>query len=135
MTDPASEAARSILAEMREGWLAGNGARFAATLTDDADYINPEGLHFHGREAIAAWQDSLLHGHYAGSRPVFDLIACRRLTDDVAHLVVDTSLAVPGGPRAGLIRGKADAVMVRQDGAWKVAAFHNSRVVEPVKPI
>ncbi len=121
----------AILNELGDAWQRGDGTQFAAAFAEDADFINILGMHAKGRSEIAAWHDQLFKGIYAESAAVFSLKAARRLTDDVTHMVVDTVLDVPAGPRAGRIETVADGVLVRKGGRWEIAAFHNTRVVRP----
>ena len=38
---------------------------------------------------------------------------------------------VPSGPLAGELNGLATLVLVEQDGAWRIAVFHNTLVAHP----
>jgi uncharacterized protein (TIGR02246 family) len=120
-----------VVEGLEAAWNSGNGAAFAAYFTSDADFVNIYAMHGKGREAIGRAHDMLLHGVYAGSSNRYAIKQARMLSNDVALVHIAAHLEVPQGPLAGVMEALPSAVLVRQDGAWKVAAFHNTLVGRP----
>jgi uncharacterized protein (TIGR02246 family) len=124
-------ALEAIVKGLEAAWNAADGAGFAACFTADADFVNIYAMHGKGREAIARAHEMLLHGVYANSVNRYTIKQARLLSDDVALVHISARLDVPQGPMAGVMEALPSAVLVRQDGGWKVAAFHNTLVGSP----
>jgi len=122
-------AVQVILSTLAESWEAGDGVRFASVFAPDADFINIVGMHAKGRGRIAAHAGQLFTGVYAGSRLTLEATDTRKLSADIAHVIVGSSLHLPDGPRAGENRSIANFVLARTADGWEIAAFHNTPIV------
>jgi uncharacterized protein (TIGR02246 family) len=121
----------AILAALGEAWGRADGAGFAAAFTGDADFVNILGMAFRGRDAITAQHQQIFDTIYKGSLASFELVSSRKLADGVTLAHVAATLNAPGGPRPGITRTMATAVLVKADAAWRIAAFQNTVVVTP----
>ncbi|HEX8245169.1 MAG TPA: SgcJ/EcaC family oxidoreductase [Longimicrobium sp.] len=136
MTDTVAPAASAeaeiapIVQAMQDAWNAADGAAFTAPFAKDADFVNIMGMHVRGRDAIAAGHEQILRTIYAGSVNEYRLRSVRLLRPDVALAHVDARLRVPGGPIAGERAALYSMVLTREDGAWRIASFHNTLVQE-----
>ena len=128
---PDRAAADAIVAALTTAWNAADGVAFAREFTDDADFVNIFATHGVGRDAIAEAHQMIFDTIYRGSRNAFSIEALRSLRDGVALAHVRAVLQVPEGPMAGELRALATAVLVREGDAWKIAAFHNTKEVQP----
>ena len=68
---------------------------------------------------------------YAGSMNSFKMKSARLLSPDVALAHIEAHLKVPQGAMAGEHNALFSMVLVREDGAWKIAAFQNTFVKTP----
>ncbi|KAA5834313.1 SgcJ/EcaC family oxidoreductase [Saccharopolyspora hirsuta] len=108
-----------------------DGAAFAATFTEDADFVDVMGGHLRGRAAIA---ESLQHGFdtfMAGTR----MSAPRErsvqfVSDDVAVVVNSGNCVLQPGARECRAEDLSiqTKVAVRQDGRWLFRTFQNTRI-------
>lgn len=118
--------AHDVVAALESAWNAGDGRAYAEPFAVDATFVNVHGTVIHGRDAIAAGHDHIFSTIYAGSRNTIELLDAQHLTDDVVRLLLHAELHVPAGPVAGDLSAHATAVLVRTEGGWRVAAFHNT---------
>jgi uncharacterized protein (TIGR02246 family) len=123
-----------VAQSLTDAWNAGDGAAFARCFTTDADFVNIFALHVVGREAVAKQHQFIFDSIYRGSRNSFSIVAARPLADGVvlAHIAAD--LRVPDGQLAGEIKTLASAIFVRDDAAWLIASFQNTREQGPPGP-
>jgi uncharacterized protein (TIGR02246 family) len=127
-------AATSALADLERRQVAAwgrDGAAFAATFTEDADFVDVTGGHIRGREAIAESLQAGFDTFMAGTRlseprqrtvrfPLFDL----------AVVVSRGNCVLPAGasdcrPEDLSIQTK---IAVWRDGQWLFTAFQNNRI-------
>ena len=131
MTEQDRAAIESIIADLEESWNAGEGTAFARHFTEDADFVNIYGFHGKGRQPIADAHERILSTVYKGSVNRYVLKQARMLAPDVALAHIRATLEVPIGPPSGTLEALPSAVFVREGGAWKIAAFHNTLIEEP----
>lgn len=108
-----------------------DGAAFAVTFTEDADFVDVMGGHFHGRAAI---EDTLTQGFAT-------FMAGTRLSEPAQRTVEfvspDTAVVITSG-NCVLRDGQQECrpedlsiqtkVAVRQDGRWLFRTFQNTRI-------
>ena len=117
---------RALLQRLNEAW--GNADMYAALFTEDANYVTFDGSQVTGRAAIAESHRPLFEGFMRGSRLVGQITALRFLTPDVA-LVYGKGAVIQKHQKQASRRAVSvqTNVVVRQDGCWQIAAFHNTR--------
>jgi uncharacterized protein (TIGR02246 family) len=117
---------RLLLQRLNEAW--GNADAFAALFTEDADYVIFDGSQVKGREAIAESHRPLFEGFMRGSHLEAQITALRFLTPEVA-LVHGKGAVVQRYQKKPSRRAISvqTNVVVKQNGRWLVAAFHNTR--------
>jgi uncharacterized protein (TIGR02246 family) len=122
-------AIRELYERLMDGWNQGSGAAFADVFTEDGDLVAFDGTHLEGRAQIEAVQQRLFDKYLKGTRLVGTVERVRFLDQDTAvmHAVGNTIMrgkARPSPERASI----QTLTTVRLDGAWRVAAFQNTRV-------
>jgi uncharacterized protein (TIGR02246 family) len=133
-TDTTKEAAderriRDLTQQLAEAWNRNDGAAYAAAFTEDCDYVAFDGTHLRGREQNARHHDRLFDGVLRGTRLVYEDVSVRFLTPDVAVMHGYGSVLMPWQSTVPRSRRSIQTyVVVKQDGAWRIAAFHNTRV-------
>ncbi len=119
-------AVEALVARLEAAWNAADPAAFAAEFTADADFVNVRGDYSSGRDAVAQGHAAIWKGIYAGSTLRYSLSRLRQLAPGVLLAHLDAQLRVPAGPLAGDISAIPSLVLVDDDGAWRIAAFHNT---------
>lgn len=122
-------AIRELYERLMNGWNQGSGGAFADVFTEDGDLVAFDGTHLAGRAQIEAVQQRLFDRYLKGTRLVGTVEQVRFLGQDTAvmHAVGNTIMrrkARPSRERASI----QTLTTVRRDGAWRVAAFQNTRV-------
>ncbi|HEX7733785.1 MAG TPA: SgcJ/EcaC family oxidoreductase [Ktedonobacteraceae bacterium] len=117
---------RAVMRRLNEAW--GDADIFAAVFTEDAEYITFDGSMVKGREAIAESHRPLFEGFMRGSRLAGEPPTIRFLTPDVA-LVHGKGAVIQKRQKKAARRAISTQtnVLVKQDGRWQIAAFHNTR--------
>ena len=123
------KALHDLFQQMRDGWNQGNGQAFAASFTEDADYIVVNGTYLKGRQAIAAAHQQLFETRFRGSRLEGFVKNIRFLSDDIALLHEHgrpqvSGQAVPAPEQYSI----QTLIGIRQDDEWRVTAFQNTLI-------
>ena len=119
--------ARGVLARAGGAWNHGDGQAFGAPYDDQASFVNIRGELHHGA-AIGAGHVQIFATTHAGSINRMALLGARRTSDDVIVATSRNTLDAPHGPLAGVHEALSTSVLVRSDGAWRIAATHNTLV-------
>jgi uncharacterized protein (TIGR02246 family) len=126
----ADEAAiRENVRRMETGWNTKSGARFAEPFAEDADYVVINGVHLHGRAAIAESHQHIFDTIYKETSISLSVKQLRFLRPDVAVVHAGGLRAGKGWP-AGGPGGILTLIMVRDAGTWKIAALQNTQVAQ-----
>lgn len=122
-------AVRGLYQELMDGWNEGSGEAFAAVFTEDGDLVAFDGAHFKGRREIAPFHQELFDKWMKGTRLVGRVESIKFLTPDVAVVHAAGSTVMRGKKEPSPERDSIlTLVAVRQNGEWRLAAFHNNRV-------
>ena len=124
--DADRQAVLDVLARLYQAWEAGDAEAFVADYTDDASVIQ-SGVYEKDREEIRTNMAAAFAGPLKGSRVASRPVDVRFLTGDTAMVVSEDGIIFPGQDAVaseGLVR--ATWVLVRRDGGWRIASYHNS---------
>ena len=119
-----------IVGELERAWNSADGAAFARPFTDDADFVNIRGEHMRTREVIGKGHQGIFNTIYKGSVVRYQVSAAREIAPAVLVAHVKSKLNAPTGPLAGEHGSLFTVVLVRQQDEWRIAAFHNTLVVQ-----
>jgi uncharacterized protein (TIGR02246 family) len=126
--DSEEMAVQAVATSWAEAWNAGDMDAIGALYAEASDYVNFFGETVTGRSAIQAAFAEINSTVYKGTKISIEPAALTFIKPDVA--VSDTTWEITGLP-AGAPKvptaGQSTAVMVKQDGGWKIVA-HRSRV-------
>jgi len=123
------KALHDLFQEQQEGWNQGDGQAFAASFTEDADYIVWNGTYLKGRQTIAAAHQQLFDTRYQGSRLEGFIKHIRFLSDDIALLHLHGRPQIPDqavpAPEQYSIQ---TLVGIRQADGWRFTSFQNTLI-------
>jgi uncharacterized protein (TIGR02246 family) len=125
-TDADRQAVLDVLARLYRAWEAGDAETFVADYTQDASVIQ-HGVYEKDREEIRTNIAAAFAGPLKGSRPESHPVDVRFLTGDTAIVVSEDGILFPGQDTVASERlMRATWVLVRRDGGWRIASYHNS---------
>ena len=123
--------AEALFAELERAWNAADGSAFAAPFDAEVDFVDVRGTHHRGdQRVVAAGHQAIFDTIYKGSTVSYDVAHTRMLTPQCAVALVRATLDAPVGPLQGVHHAVITAVIVERDGAWRIAAFHNTLVAD-----
>jgi uncharacterized protein (TIGR02246 family) len=120
------QAVLDVLKRVYQAWEANDAETFVAEYLDDASVVQP-GIYKEDREEIRTTMAAGFAGPLRGSRVSDQPVDIRFLTDEVAIVISEAGIIFAGQdavPSGGLVR--ATWVLVKRDGSWRIAAYHNS---------
>lgn len=123
-----------LFARLRDAWNTGDGAAYGQCFTEDADYVTFMGQHLKGRQQIAKVHQMLFDGPLKGS--VMDSstsseLRPRFIAPNVAIVHATGEVKLTDAAQDPNDRGSINTnILLKQDGEWKLTAFHNCRVQE-----
>jgi uncharacterized protein (TIGR02246 family) len=125
-SDTDRQAIRDVLASLYKAWEAGDAKAFVADYTEDATVVQP-GVYKKDREEIRTTMAAAFEGPLSGSRATDHPSAIRFLTDDTAIVISEGGIIFPGQDAVASERMvRATWALVRRDGGWRIASYHNS---------
>ncbi len=128
----AAQIAEPLMNRLDAAWTAGDGARFAAEFTADADVINIFGQRYRGGSDLVERMQLIFDGIFKGSRHVSrTLEIARHLDADTVLAVTSSVIAVPAGPMAPETRNRQTFLLVRDGEAWRIRHWHNTTIGPP----
>jgi uncharacterized protein (TIGR02246 family) len=125
------QAVKAVGAAWAEAWNAGDMDAVGALYAEASDYVNFFGETSSGRSDIQSTFAEIHSTVYLGTKISIETTAVSFVKPDV--VVSDSVWKLEGVPAGGPdlpTAGQSTAVMVKQDGVWKIVA-HRSRVPQP----
>lgn len=127
-----TSAVRLLLDREEEAWNRGDAAAYAAGFIGDCWATNIRGEILDGLQPFILRHEQIFSGLFRGSRLKLDIVRLRLLDDHVALVETDCRLsgflALPPGVQPspeGPLLTRLLQVLVRRDGQWRVAVYHN----------
>jgi len=100
----------------------------AMTYTEDTDFTNAFGTHYHGRAKMEETFGPFMSGVYSETHQTGEVRSIRFLKPDVAAVDVDwqmTGAKNPDGSMRPTRKGLHSLIMTKQsDGSWLIAVMH-----------
>lgn len=129
-TDDDTLAIRRLYDDLMRAWNDGDAASFAKVFHVDGDLVGFDGTHLRGRNEIRAFHDDLFHLYVTGTRLVGVVRSVRFLDADVAVMHAEGGTTMPGESEVDPARNSIQTMVATNvDGAWRLAAFQNTRIV------
>ena len=122
-----------VIAGLERAWNNADGEDYGLWFQEDAEFVNVWGMYARGRKQIAEGHDMIFRTVYAGSTLQVLPLNVRAITGEVVVAHMQCRLSVPRGPMTGEHDALPSATLVRDSGAWKISAFHNTVVKLPAQ--
>jgi uncharacterized protein (TIGR02246 family) len=106
----------------------------ATHFTEDADFTNVQGMTTHSRKGIEEHFVPLFKGRLANAHRTVSVRGIHPLSPTIAAVTTDYELKGAkdtSGADQGLRKGIYDWVVVKQNGRWMIAVFHESDLPSP----
>ena len=125
-------AIEAIVETQRLAWNRGDAKAFSEAFMADGCFVNVFGALSYGREPFEAQHAKIFGTVYKGSSVNLPIRRMHFLRPDIAVVDIDAELITHKSPPPGLrteadgvIRTRLQEVLVRENGEWMVASFHN----------
>lgn len=126
------EAIELLFIQTAKAWNEGNSRRYASFFSEDCDYVTFDGRHVRGNAGNEAFHDKLFTGFLKGSKLVGRIKAIRFINPDVAIVHQTGGVQLRFQKQFPKTRLSINTnVLVREQGIWKISAFHNCRIQKP----
>lgn len=122
-----------LFENMAVAWGKGDGELYASFFTENCDYITFYGEHLKGRQSIAKTHQKLYESFLMRDSKLNQQIKnIRFLTPDIAIVHVVGAVKLRFQKQAPKSRLSINTnVAIKQNGEWKISAFHNCRIQPP----
>ena len=118
-------AVRAVLDGVYAAWADNDADAFVAPYAERATAVLP-GSYLRNKEAIRATMASVFAGPLKGSRAIHDVQSIRFVGADAAIVISKGAVLLAGQTEpAAESRALETWVLSKQDGNWRVEAFHN----------
>lgn len=119
-------AVAAVLDEVYAAWASGDADAFVAPYTEQATAVLP-GSYLPGKDAIRSTMADGFAGPLHGSRGVHQVQSIRFPSADTAIVISKDGIQYAGQANVGAKTTSVETwVLSRQDGTWRIEAFHNS---------
>jgi uncharacterized protein (TIGR02246 family) len=128
---PDEQAIRDVFTAFSASWNQPGMPGFGDLFTEDADFVVITGKWMKGRDEIVSYHRNLLAKNYNGSHSFMDSVTVRFLQPDVAIAHVASGATYIANGTEQKRTGLGTATMVKMNGKWLIAAFHNTPASGP----
>ena len=126
------DAIHRVIAGLESAWNNADGEDYSLWFKEDAEFVNVYGTYERGRQRIADGHTAIFNSIYKDSTLRVSPLNVRPVSDEVAIVHLRAQLNVPSGKMAGEHESLPSMTLVRDEGSWRITAFHNTFVKEPV---
>lgn len=123
------QAVRALAAQFETAWSGHDMNILGSITTEDVDFVNVAGAHWKGREDVVRQHARLHLTMFKDSVWTTDTVRVQFLRSDTALVHIDWGMrgdlnpdGTPRQPRGGIFTW----LVVKDSGAWKVRAAHNT---------
>jgi uncharacterized protein (TIGR02246 family) len=138
---PDVTAIRNIIQNEADTWNKGDAAGYSRDFSATGTFTNIRGEYFTGHAAFLKQHEVIFQGIFNHTTAQLDIESLQFVTRDVAVVEALTTVAGIVEPRPGMtldakgrLRTRLLQVVARQNGEWKVVAYHNVDV-KPGVPV
>ncbi|MCX4908323.1 SgcJ/EcaC family oxidoreductase [Streptomyces sp. NBC_00878] len=128
---------KRLIERQADAWNRGDGAAFANTYAEDAEFITFDGTHLRGRPEMARNFQIYFDNYTKGTRLVFTKVpvTLRYPTPTTAVVITNGCVANPGEPECRPDSHSVQTyVAVHRERGWELVSFQNTRVQNLLPP-
>lgn len=121
----------AVVHGFEDAWAKRDMAAFRALLTEDCDWVNIVGMHWHGRDEVTEMHRLLLEGRYKGVNVHTLSHEESEIAPGVALVVQKSKLddfTTPEGQVVQGLQNRGIIVLVKREGKWLIRAAENSSI-------
>ncbi|MBS1494715.1 MAG: SgcJ/EcaC family oxidoreductase [Bacteroidetes bacterium] len=125
-----TQIAETIAKQLEAAWNEGSGENFSQPFTTQSDFINIRGMFLSKgtKEKVAEGHDAIFSSFYKDSKIIYEVSDAEFLNEQTILAHIKAELSVPQGPLAGTHNSVITAILIPENGEWKIRAFHNTLV-------
>jgi uncharacterized protein (TIGR02246 family) len=117
----------SLLDALSAAWAANDATAFADLFTKEGTVVLPGDVYMKNHAHILAFMSAAYQGPYKGTGVTGTALSIKAVDESTAIMITEGGVLAPGETQVAPERAiRATWVCVKQDGAWKIAAYHNS---------
>jgi len=122
------EDVRAVMVGLREAWERGDGEAYAASFSEEAQYVNAPGERVHGRKPIADSHQSIFDTVFKNTKLGRNYPSrIRQLTPEVVLVEAEGAVLFPGEREDDVAaNGLLTLVLLKQGAAWRIESFQNT---------
>ena len=124
------QAIDDILKKIEAAWNAGDSKAYADSFAEDVSFIHIYGGQLDGRGGVEAAHRQIFDTVYKGSRLRISVRSVRFVRPDVAIVFSHARLTFYEGNETRDLETRPTLILVKQQGAWQVVTFQNTRISE-----
>jgi uncharacterized protein (TIGR02246 family) len=113
-----------VVADWEDAWNRHDMTAMGSLVSDDADFVNVWGMHWHGRELIEKEHADRHRAQFKDSRWITREVRVQFLKPDVALVHFWWAMQPP---REGLFTW----LLLSEQGQWRIRAAHNTNIAPP----
>jgi uncharacterized protein (TIGR02246 family) len=121
-----------LLSELADAWNRGDAKAYGVHFQADGTFTNVNGTFHVGRDEFDRRHEDIFHGIFKGTTLALTPKKLRFIRPDVAVADIDVTLSGDRAQPPGISAGHDGAlhtclllVLVKDDGVWSIAAYHN----------
>ena len=123
---------RQLIDDLADAWKAGDAKAYGVRFLPNGTFTNVNGEFYVGREAFDRRHAEVFHGVFRETTLAMTINKLHFVRPDVAIADIDTELSGarlrPQGGAVGpdgVLRSRLLMVLLKEQGAWWIAAYHN----------
>jgi uncharacterized protein (TIGR02246 family) len=124
-------AVRAVVSEFANTWNRHDMEAMHRLNTEDVEWVNVSGNHWRGNPAVYKGHDTIHRTIFAKTDMSVEGTVVRALAPDVAVVVATMKfgpVVMPSGQELPELKTRGSFIVVRREGIWKIAHFHNTSV-------
>jgi uncharacterized protein (TIGR02246 family) len=121
----------AVMRSLEDAWAKRDMTAFRSLLTEDCDWVNIVGMHWHGRDEVTEMHHVLLEGRYKGVNLHSLSLDETEIAPGVVLVIQKSQLddfVTPDGHAVKALQTMGLTVLVKQDGRWLIRASENSSI-------
>ena len=124
-------AVRTVVSEYANTWNRHDMKGMHDLNTEDVEWINVTGNHWRGWATVYKGHDTIHRTIFAKTEMSVEHTVIRAIAPDVAVAVATMKFGpviIPSGQELRELKTRGSFILVKHDGTWKIAHFHNTSV-------